>query len=82
LSFLLILDEGGLREGWVKPAYSSLAATDRIFTKQRRTRRESRLQLDTNAFLAASVKGIRVANSMPCIPSRIVKKNGHLDNIS
>jgi hypothetical protein len=26
-SFLLILDEGGLREGWVKSAYSSLAAT-------------------------------------------------------
>jgi hypothetical protein len=25
-SFLLILDEGGLREGWVKFAYSSLAA--------------------------------------------------------
>jgi hypothetical protein len=24
-SFLLILDEGGLREGWVKSAYSSLA---------------------------------------------------------
>jgi hypothetical protein len=26
-SFLLILDEGGLREGWVKSAYSSLATT-------------------------------------------------------
>jgi hypothetical protein len=26
-SFLLILDEGGLREGRVKSAYSSLAAT-------------------------------------------------------
>jgi hypothetical protein len=26
--FLLILDEGGLREGWVKTAYSSLAATE------------------------------------------------------
>jgi hypothetical protein len=26
-SFMLILDEGGLREGWVKFAYSSLAAT-------------------------------------------------------
>jgi hypothetical protein len=25
--FLIILDEGGLREGWVKSAYSSLAAT-------------------------------------------------------
>jgi hypothetical protein len=25
-SFLLILDEGGLREGWVKSAYYSLAA--------------------------------------------------------
>jgi hypothetical protein len=35
-SFLLILDEGGLREGWVKPAYSSVAATGRIITKQRR----------------------------------------------
>jgi hypothetical protein len=33
-SFLLILDEGGLREGWVKPAYSSLAATGRIITNQ------------------------------------------------
>jgi hypothetical protein len=28
-SFLLILDEGGLREGWVKSAYSPLAATAR-----------------------------------------------------
>jgi hypothetical protein len=28
-SILLILDEGGLREGWVKSAYSSLAATAR-----------------------------------------------------
>jgi hypothetical protein len=27
-SFLLILDEGGLREGWVKSAYSSLAAAE------------------------------------------------------
>jgi hypothetical protein len=26
-SFLLILDEGGLREGWVKSAYFLLAAT-------------------------------------------------------
>jgi hypothetical protein len=26
-SFLLILGEGGLREGWVKSAYSSQAAT-------------------------------------------------------
>jgi hypothetical protein len=26
-SLLLILDEGGLREGWVKSAYSLLAAT-------------------------------------------------------
>jgi hypothetical protein len=26
-SFLLILDEGGLREGWVKSAFSSLATT-------------------------------------------------------
>jgi hypothetical protein len=25
---LLILEEGGLREGWVKTAYSSLAATE------------------------------------------------------
>jgi hypothetical protein len=35
-SFLLILDEGELREGWVKSAYSSLAATGRITAKQRR----------------------------------------------
>jgi hypothetical protein len=28
-SILLILDEGGLREGWVESAYSSLAATAR-----------------------------------------------------
>jgi hypothetical protein len=35
-SFLLILDEGGLREGWVKSAYSSLAATDDGTAKRRR----------------------------------------------